>query len=328
MTELPELPRSISPADFDNQFQEPGPLSEALLAVAGQLARHHRLAGELTPLPGGSNYVVAVGPWNVIKIFPPFHHYQWEAEVQVLKALINQTLPVSLPEFRAAGELAHWAYIAMSRLDGTPLDSLLWPSLGEAVQCSLLQEIGALMRAMHNLPSTLLPLLDPPWEMFWPHQREHCLARHRRQELPAHLLAELPAWIEARIPELAEMGQRVLLTGEYTPQNLMVRQIQGQWRLTGMFDFADSMIGPARYDWLGPLCFLVQGQRQRLEAFLAGYGAQPGQHHLPDETILGLEQLNYLLLHRYSNPRLQLRLPGWAQAPGLEALAEMLWPVS
>jgi hygromycin-B 7''-O-kinase len=318
---MTELPEEITPAEFDSGVAT-GPIHEALMVAARQLARHHRLAGEVVHLHGGANFVAAVGPWNVIKLFPPFQRFQWEAEARVLKALIGQNLPIAVPEFRGEGELGHWPYVVMSRLEGTELESLLWPSLSETTRCDLLTGIGEMMRALHSLPAKILPSLDPPWDLFWAHQRQHCCERHRRQGLPEHLLAALPAWIDAHVPELAEFGPRVLLTGEYTPQNLLVRPIGASgWQLAGMFDFADSMIGPAHYDWLGPICFLVQGQRPRLEAFLRGYGTALG-----DEASWRIEQLNFLLLHRYSNPRLQLRIPGWEQTKDFEQLARMLWP--
>ena len=31
--------------------------------------------------------------------------------------------------------------------------------------------------------------------------------------------------------------------------------------LSGMFDFGDGLVGPAAYDWLGPLSFLAAGER-------------------------------------------------------------------
>ena len=110
-------------------------------------------------------------------------------------------------------------------------------------------------------------------------------------------------------------GPSVILTGEYTPTNLLV---QGD-RLVGMFDFGDGLVGPAPYDWLGPLCFLAAGHRARCNALLAGLGAAPGR-----EWRAPLMRM--LLLHRYSNLRVQLAVPLWRAAPSFEALAELAWP--
>jgi aminoglycoside phosphotransferase (APT) family kinase protein len=50
-----------------------------------------------------------------------------------------------------------------------------------------------------------------------------------------------------------------MLTGEFTPFNLLAEGAQ----LSGMIDFGDGLVGPREYDWLGPLCFFVEGQATR-----------------------------------------------------------------
>jgi hygromycin-B 7''-O-kinase len=63
-----------------------------------------------------------------------------------------------------------------------------------------------------------------------------------------------------------------MLTGEYTPMNLLVSQGGHGCHLSGMFDFGDGLIGPRESDWLGPLCFLAAGNAERCTAFAAGAG--------------------------------------------------------
>jgi Ser/Thr protein kinase RdoA (MazF antagonist) len=89
--------------------------------------------------------------------------------------------------------------------------------------------------------------------------------------------------------------------------------------LSAMFDFGDGLVGPATYDWLGPLCFLAAGHRARVDAFLTGYGA-------PLDRAWRLPALRLLLLHRYSHPPAQIRCPGWQEAPDFDALAALIWP--
>jgi NAD(P)-dependent dehydrogenase (short-subunit alcohol dehydrogenase family) len=83
--------------------------------------------------------------------------------------------------------------------------------------------------------------------------------------------------------------------------------------------FGDGLVGPREYDWLGPLCFYCAGHAGRLQAFFGGYGARP-------DAAARLALLRLMLLHRYSNLKAQLALPGWQQAPSFEALAALLWP--
>jgi hygromycin-B 7''-O-kinase len=61
-------------------------------------------------------------------------------------------------------------------------------------------------------------------------------------------------FLQGPVPE----GPDVILTGEYTPFNLL-HQGGG---LSALFDFGDGLVGPREYDWLGPMCFLAAGTRR------------------------------------------------------------------
>lgn len=89
-------------------------------------------------------------------------------------------------------------------------------------------------------------------------------------------------------------------------------------RLAAMFDFGDGLLGPRHYDWLGPLTFLCAGQRERVAAYYDGYGERPNR-----EERLALMRL--LVLHRYSNLRVQIAAENWHEAGDFAVLAERLF---
>jgi hygromycin-B 7''-O-kinase len=189
----------------------------------------------------------------------------------------------------------------------------VWPTLSEAQRCDLLRSLGALAAEVHALPVGDVSTLAPRWDVFIARQREHCLGRQQRTGLPAHLLGQLQAFVAGPLPQ----GEAVLLTGEYTPMNLLA----AGGRLAGMFDFGDGLVGPRAYDWLGPLCFLAAGHAARRSAFIEGCGAG-GQW----SGALRLALLRLLLLHRYSNLPAQIACPGWQRAANFEELAALIWP--
>jgi hygromycin-B 7''-O-kinase len=157
-----------------------------------------------------------------------------------------------------------------------------------------------------------MPSLAPRWADFLQGQRERCHQRQQRTGLPAHLLAQLASILEGPVPE----GPDVILTGEYTPFNLL-HQDGG---LSAMFDFGDGLVGPREYDLLGPLCFLAAGDAQCIDAFFDGYHGRPFDRR-QREPLLRL-----LLLHRYSHLKAQIAVPGWQAAPDFPALAALIWP--
>lgn len=291
-----------------------------LLAACKKLAHHQRLKGELRHVWGGSNFIAALGQHYVFKLFPPFHRYQWETEVQSLKYLNQQRLSVPIPELYCADSQEQWTYLVMSYLPGQTLQSV-WDQISESNRCEILSQIGHLIKSVHTLPAQNRPLLDPPWDIFWQHQQAHVMKRHGQQGFPEHLWQALAVYLESDLTLPESLNSHVLLTGEYTPMNLMVSNKDDHWHLSAMFDFGDCMIGPAFYDLLGPLSFLVAGQPPRLKAFLDAYGLTDY-----DPKQMPRLCLAYLLLHRYSNPRFQIKIPDWQQAESLDALAAMIWP--
>ncbi len=305
------LPTQIDEAHFDALQARP----DAWLPTLQRLADAHG-GGPVRAAGGGSVLVALLGSDRVLKLYPPFlrDHFAFE---RALLPLLAGRLAVPTPALLAEGEHQGWPYLLMGQLAGTPMTAA-WPALDDDQKCALLRSIGALATQVHALPvpAHLRPLA-PAWADFIGRQRLGCAARQQRTGLPAHLLAQLQDFIAGPLPG-APGGPAVVLTGEYTPMNLLVDGA----RLAGMYDFGDGLLGPREYDWLGPLCFLAAGQPARCAALLQGLGAGVQVAWDADQRQ---RLLRLLLLHRYSNLRAQIAHPGWQQAPSFEALAELIW---
>ena len=299
----PELPASISVQAFDALHDD----APAWRAVLESIAAEHG-AGPVLQMLGGTVLVALVGSTRVIKLYPPFLRGHCEFERAAL-ARLQGRLSLPTPTLIAAGERDGWPYTVMSQLQGDVLLPL-WPTLNEAARCTLLAALGALAAQVHALPVGELAALAPRWEDFIHLQRQRCQVRQQRTGLPEHLLSQLTSFLSGALPA----GEDVILTGEYTPMNLLV---QGE-TLAGMYDFGDGLVGPREYDWLGPLCFLAAGHPARCAAYMGGYGAAL-------DDALRLQLMRLLLLHRYSHLPAQLALPGWQQATSFEQLTQWLW---
>ena len=114
----------------------------------------------------------------------------------------------------------------------------------------------------------------------------------------------------------------VILTGEYTPMNFLVKQEAGVWHIHGLIDFGDSMLGLPEYDLLGPGAFLIQGDKILLNEFLSSYG------YLPSEmtNVLSHKLTALMLLHRYSRLNVQIRIKNWEKkVNNLHDLESLVW---
>ncbi|MBA4118404.1 MAG: phosphotransferase [Candidatus Puniceispirillum sp.] len=303
--------------DYEIFIQDMAPLEAAAHAL---IKRHALPDAPLTRFEEGTNVVFALGDTLVIKIFPPFHRDQYAREEAVLHSLLGK-LPISTPEILHEGGISGWPYIIMTQLEGTLLETL-WDTLSPRNKESLLAELGLLIQQVHTLPTQSLEAIDSHWDRFMQHQIARCVAHHRAHNLPEGLVAQIPAFLEEARPMLFKEHKPVILTGEYTPMNLLVKEMDGVWHLHGLIDFGDAMLGSPAYDLLGPAAFLIQGERALMRTFLTSYGYRDGalKHDL-SQYFTAL-----MLLHQYSNLNIQVRIDGWQKrVKTLHDLAELVW---
>jgi hygromycin-B 7''-O-kinase len=116
----------------------------------------------------------------------------------------------------------------------------------------------------------------------------------------------------------------VILTGEYNPENLMLRRDGDGWHLAGLIDFGDVMTGFGEYDLLGPGVFMTAGEPRRVAALLRGYGY--GDTDLTPALRRRLMLLT--LLHRFSDLVRHMQIENWQRAGSLEELERLLWPLA
>lgn len=302
---FPALPADPDVATFDALQADPA----RWIGVVAALGARHTHAPAV-PAGAGTVLVALLGTALVLKLYPPFlrDHFAFE---RALLGHLQGRLSVPTPQLVDSAEHAGWPYLVMTQLPGTPLDRV-WPALPQAERCAVLRSIGRVAAEVHALPLGPMQALAPRWADFLQGQRARCHGRQQRTGLPAHLLAQLDAFLPGPVPA----GPDVILTGEYTPFNLLH---QGG-ALSAMFDFGDGLVGPRAYDWLGPLCFLAAGDAARIDAFFDGY------HGRPFDRSQRNALLRLLLLHRYSHLQAQLDVPGWQAAPDFPALAALVWP--
>ncbi|MEJ7730808.1 MAG: aminoglycoside phosphotransferase family protein [Polyangiaceae bacterium] len=228
---------------------------------------------------------------------------------------------MAIPALVADGEHQGWPWLIMTRVDGEPMEAV-WPAIDHAQRGALMRDLGALVATVQRVPVGPLEALDPQWPSFLAAQATGARARHPRLGAPAHLLAELDAWLERTREAVPLDAAPAILTGEYTPGNVLLARRADRWALAGLIDFGDVMTGFTEYDLLGPATFSCAGDADLLRAFLQGWG-------LTRAASAGFRTraMRMLLLHRYANLDGQVRIDGWRQrARSIDELAELLWP--
>jgi hygromycin-B 7''-O-kinase len=309
------LPSALTWAEYQALRAEPARWEPTVEAIA---AAHGLGQQAVRAIEDGSNLVAWLGDDRVIKLFPPFLRYQYESERAALRHLRGR-VKTPIPELIVDGEVSGWPYLILSKLDGVSLASV-WGGCNAAERAEILRALGALIAEVQAIDPGALAALPPAWPEFIEAQMEGCRRRHERVGLPSHLLGQLERYLGATSEVLPAQFPPAILTGEYTPKNLLMSRRAGAWQIAGLIDFGDAMVGFAEYDLLGPSTFLAAGDATCVRALLAGYGW--------DEPPAGLRDrlMRMLLLHRHSNLDLQVAIAGWQSARTFEDLARLLWP--
>jgi hygromycin-B 7''-O-kinase len=292
------------------------------LPVACDIARAHRLPDAISQVfATGTNIVVALDERLILKLFPPMLRAQFVSERASLAQLRGQ-LSVPIPDIVAEGERDGWPYLVITRLAGV-LGSEAWPALPEAEKERVLHEIGATIAQVQRVPPGPLLGVEPRWDAFLRGQIAGCRARHERLGLDRKFLDGLDDLLREAADLIAMDAPPVILTGEYIPENFLLANDGGAWRVAGLIDFGDVMTGWGEYDLLGPSAFMAAGRPGRVKSLFEGFGYSRTEV----DFTLKRRLMALMLLHRASDPIRHICIEGWQQrADNLVQLQELIWP--
>ncbi len=291
------------------------------LPVARAIARSENVpASTLAPFRTGTNLVVDLGGRSILKLFPPIYHAQFVSERTCLRQLAGN-LSVPIPVILTEGAFDGWSWLIMTKLDGI-VGSDAWPSLLEDEKERVLEEVGRTIAEVQTVPLGELAAIKPTWPDFIKRQVAGCIERHRRQGLSPALLSDLRMLL-SEVPSIVPLdAPTVILTGEWIPENLLLSQEGGRWKLAAVIDFGDVMTGWREYDLLGPSAFMCAGSVRRVRSLFRGYGVTESDC----DAAMRRRLLTLMLLHRASDLR-NVHIDGWEdRIANLFELEKIVWP--
>lgn len=215
------------------------------LAAAGLAAtgRFVQKAGWVSRAWIGDEYVVRLN--TDVRFRDAYHH-----EAAVVELLAGSEVPHARRLAHGVGPDGPW-YIS-ERLPGRTLNEA-WPAADLPTRRSIIESLGAALRALHRVPvpaSLLPPWLSEAlagrarWAAFHPPVVGAALQQvEEARRLPDHdsrLLADVADWIQQRLALFAA-DEPVLVHGDLHGSNVIV----DQGRVTGIIDFAEALAQPA-----------------------------------------------------------------------------------
>ncbi|MCM3764474.1 phosphotransferase family protein [Neobacillus niacini] len=283
--------------------------------IADIIRKENLPEGKLSRFSYGSNIVYSLNHELVIKLFPSYFNDQFDREVEVLRAIAGQITSVETPKIISVGNIEGWNYLIMTELKGTLLIDL-WDDLTTDEKQAFSVALGKVISEFHRVPPGDFSKINVNWQEFIRGQFRG--VKEKQADLPPVLLESLETYVdESYIDYTPDLK---LLTGEYTPFNLLFNKEDGKWTLTGVIDFADCFLGDGDYDLLGPILFMFNGDSELISSFLKSYGYEELNESLRKKLM------TYTILHRYSDINYYIAKNGQAkQSENFEELSTYLF---
>lgn len=251
-------------------------------------------AQKITRFKYGSSIVYSYNSEYVIKLYPIFYRDEYLREVEVFETLEGKINTVEIPKMIKSNQFEGWDYIIMTELHGKLLIDI-WHELSIEEKQILSKDLGKVIKEFHSISIESFKYIDINWENFMRTQISNMKEYHKKLKLNQQLYAELDDYVDEKYIDY--QPQKRLLTGEYTPFNLFMENLNGKWRLTGLIDFADCFLGDPIYDLLGPILFMFTGDKDLIRGFLTNYGYKEDDIN----EFLQKKLMIYTILHRFSN---------------------------
>ena len=248
-------------SDFKINFD-----AEVWREAAREICRRHKLSfADLRRDSGGESIVFLVDGKFVIKIYVPHKNLLDREKTALELARTN----LKIPEVVAFGEIENYKYLITTQIKGELVTRERWLTFDKKDQLSILEQLAVGLRELHGSDKSKTNF---DWQKFVTRQAETCFERQKKCQVNDKVLAEIPNYLSQHLKLLTEKTEEVFLHGDVHFGNLRCEKRNGKWRISGLFDFADSLRGFHEYDFLAVGLLMIQGQGDLQREFFKFYG--------------------------------------------------------
>jgi hygromycin-B 7''-O-kinase len=307
------LPVISTEQEFRGHYQ-----SEIWLEAGRQICQRHGIAYlELRRSEPCEHIVLFVDDAFVIKIFAPFR--RGFAREKAALEFANGKTSLRTPEIVSSGDFEGFDYLIQTRIAGELMTRQRWLTLPEKEQVAVLTQLAVGLRELHSYNA------DSPqfhWHDFIERQSKTAVESQLAAGVNPEWVERLPGYIGTNQSLLPEDLTPVFLHGDVHFGNLRLLRSGGRWRISGLFDFADSLCGFHEYDFVAIGVLMIQGQGGLQREFFEAYGYGGNELDLSFRKRLMLLTVLYECsdLRRYA-----MRLMPEAVNFPFEKLEEAIW---
>jgi hygromycin-B 7''-O-kinase len=307
------IPTIITAEDFHKHFRD-----NFWLDFARIICHRHSISfNQLLRSEHGENVVFLVDKKFVIKIYTPFRN-GFLREKAALEFARGKT-SLRLPEIIFEGEIENFNYIVLNRHEGVLMTRDMWLKLDKREQLKIISQLAAGLKELHSHDARSINF---DWAKFIERQAAGAIERQKANGANAEWLERLPAFLEESLPLLPKTHAPVFLHGDVHFGNLRLIRANGNWRISGLFDFADSLKGFHEYEFVAVGVLMIQGQKEIQREFFLSYGYKENEIN---ETLRRRLMLLTVLYECSNLRKYALRLKPEAVNFTLDELEREIW---
>ena len=216
------------------------------------------------------NAVYSIGGRRYLKLFGPAAERQFHVERSVLRTLEHHNA-IPAPRIVAAGERS-WIppYLILTAVAGSTAEDV-WDDLPRVEQLAVARELGAITAAIHRLPQQDLAAVE---QQFGGRSEDIEAAQARAislieatETLSSQRRTRMIRFLQEEVREYLA-GAPVLTHRELANNHVYLARETGSWRVAGLIDWADAMLGPSQWD-IGFLWFwMFSRDREAMREYL------------------------------------------------------------
>lgn len=303
---------NLSGLDFEGNFAAAG-WSNAAAAICLQAGVKF---SRIERADSSDHVVFLIDDRFVLKIFRPSRAC-FERETKALEFSRGRLL-FATPEIVGSGRFEDWDWLIMTQVPGRAMTRAEFLGLPAETQLRLVRHLADGLRQIHAVGPE--PFADD-WATFVANRSSSFIERQIGHGVDPKIIDALPAFIEKHLPRVP-LGPTVFLHGDVHFGNLRFESADGEERISGLFDFADSRRGFHEYDLLAVGVLMIQGERELQREFFGAYGY--AESDLTEE-MRGRMMMLTMLYETSDLRRYATRLSPAAVDLGLDELTRAIW---
>lgn len=265
----------------------------------------------------GESVVLLIDNSFVLKIYKPSKK-GFTREKTAIDLIAGHT-KIPIPEIIAEGEFECFQYLVTTQIRGDLMTRQQWLGTDRREQLALLEQLVSGLRHLHSINADRVEF---DWTAFIRHQAETTLERQRSEGGNPEWIESLPRYIEDNIGLVPTDGRTSFMHGDVHFGNIRVVNEIGRLRITGLFDFADSLKGFHEYEFIAIGVLMIQGQGDLQREFFRMYGYKDSDI---DQTLRRRMMMLTILYEWSSLRRYAQRLRPAAINYSLSELERAIW---